>query len=129
MEDEPGAPPMSDQCVFLKRGDEDTRVFVPGERVCVKNHEGERTMGKIVEHTPHDYVKLTLDTDFPSRLAKGRDRSGAVLLQPKIHVGKLLATESENPTAGRRSATKRIRKITRRHRNRKSSRKLRFKFF
>ena len=122
--DEPGAPPPADQCVFIKRGDPDDRVFVPGERVCVKNHEGERTIGKIVEHTPHDFVKVILDTEFASRLAKGQDRKGIPLSQPKIHVGKLLATESDDPTtAGRRSRSKRSRKNTRRHRRRRHTRR------
>jgi hypothetical protein len=35
----------------------------------------------------------------------------------------------EDPDGGRRSATKRVRKVTRRHRKRKGSRKLRLKFF
>ena len=131
--DEPGAPPAADQCVFPNRDDPDDRVFAVGERVCVKNHEGERTMGKIVEHTPYHYVKLTLDTEFPSRLAKGQDRKGIPLQQPKIHVGKMVSADTENPgghdedPAGgrRRRSLRRSRKLTRRHRKRKSSRKLR----
>ena len=132
---EPGGPPAADPCVFVRRGDEDNRVFIPGERVCVKNHEGERTMGEIVEDTPHDFVKLKLETDFPSRLAKRRDRAGLVLMQSKVHVGKMLGAEVENPEltdsqkAGRRrrSSSKRVRKVTRRRRHRKGSRKLRSK--
>jgi hypothetical protein len=119
---EPGPPPAADQCVFIRRGDDDTRVFAVGESVCVKNHEGERTMGKIVEDTPHDFVKLTLDTDFPSRLARGQDRAGLVLMQPKVHVGKMMSADVENPGAlegGRR----RRRKATRRHRKRKTTRR------
>ena len=131
--DEPGAPPAADQCVFPNRDDPDDRVFAVGERVCVKNHEGERTMGKIVEHTPYHYVKLTLDTEFPSRLAKGQDRKGIPLQQPKIHVGKMVSADTDNPgghdedPAGgrRRRSLRRSRMLTRRHRKRKSSRKLR----
>ena len=123
---EPGPPPEADPCVFVRRGDEDNRVFAVGESVCVKNYEGERTMGKIVEDTPHDFVKLTLDTDFPSRLARGQDRAGLTLMQPKVYVGKMLGAEVENPgdlEGGRRRKSKR----TRRRRHRKGSRKLRSK--
>ena len=127
--DEPGAPPAVDQCTFINRDDPDDRVFTVGERVCVKNHEGERTMGKIVEHTPHHYVVVKLDTEFPSRLARGQDRSGIPLQQPKIHVGKMVGADTDDPAGGRRLATKRVRKVTRRHRKRKGSRKLRLKFF
>jgi hypothetical protein len=121
---EPGPPPEADQCVFVRRGDEDNRVFAVGESVCVKNYEGERTMGKIVEDTPHDFVKLTLDTDFPSRLARGQDRAGLVLMQPKVYVGKMLGAEVENPgdlEGGRRRKSKRTRR--RRHRKRKTTRR------
>jgi hypothetical protein len=121
---EPGPPPEADQCVFVRRGDEDNRVFAVGERVCVKNYEGERTMGKIVEDTPHDFVKLTLDTDFPSRLARGQDRAGVTLMQPKVYVGKMLGAEVENPgdlEGGRRRKSKRTRR--RRHRKRKTTRR------
>ena len=121
---EPGAPPEEDQCVFIRRGDDDTRVFAVGESVCVKNHEGERTMGKIVEDTPHDFVRLKLDTDFPSRLARGQDRAGLILMQPKVHVGKMLGAEVENPgdlEGGRRRKSKRTRR--RRHRKRKTTRR------
>jgi len=133
---EPGPPPEADPCVFVRRGDQDNRAFAVGERVCVKNHEGERTMGKIVEDTPHDFVKLKLETDFPSRLTRGQDRAGLVLMQSKVHVGKILGVEvenpgyndSQNPEGGRRrSSSKRVRKVTRRRRHRKSSRKLRSK--
>ena len=134
---EPGGPPAEDPCVFISRDDEDNRVFIPCEGVCVKNHEGERTMGEIVEDTPHDFVKLKLETDFPSRLAKGQDRAGLVLMQSKVHVGKMLGAEvenpgyndSQNPEGGRRrrSSSKRVRKVTRRRRHRKCSRKLRSK--
>jgi len=119
---EPGPPPAADQCVFIRRGDDDTRVFADDESVCVKNHEGERTMGKIVEDTPHDFVKLRLVTDFPSRLARGQNRAGLVLMQPKVHVGKMMSADVENPGAlegGRR----RRRKATRRHRKRKTTRR------
>jgi len=121
---EPGPPPEADPCVFVRRGDQDNRAFAVGERVCVKNHEGERTMGKIVEDTPHDFVKLTLDTDFPSRLARGQDRAGLVLMQPKVYVGKMLGAEVENPgdlEGGRRRKSKRTRR--RRHRKRKTTRR------
>ena len=121
---EPGPPPEADPCVFVRRGDQDNRAFAVGERVCVKNHEGERTMGKIVEDTPHDFVKLTLDTDFPSRLARGQDRAGLVLMQPKVYVGKMLGAEVENPgdlEGGRRRKFKRTRR--RRHRKRKTTRR------
>jgi len=121
---EPGPPPEADQCVFVRRGDEDNRVFAVGESVCVKNYEGERTMGKIVEDTPHDFVKLTLDTDFPSRLARGQDRAGVTLMQPKVYVGKMLGAEVENPgdlEGGRRRKSKRTRR--RRHRKRKTTRR------
>jgi hypothetical protein len=121
---EPGPPPEADQCVFVRRGDEDNRVFAVGESVCVKNYEGERTMGKIVEDTPHDFVKLTLDTDFPSRLARGQDRAGLTLMQPKVYVGKMLGAEVENPgdlEGGRRRKSKRTRR--RRHRKRKTTRR------
>jgi hypothetical protein len=121
---EPGPPPEADQCVFVRRGDEDNRAFAVGESVCVKNYEGERTMGKIVEDTPHDFVKLTLDTDFPSRLARGQDRAGLVLMQPKVYVGKMLGAEVENPgdlEGGRRRKFKRTRR--RRHRKRKTTRR------
>ena len=127
---EPGPPPEADRCVFVRRGDADNRVFAVGERVCVKNHEGERTMGKIVEDTPHDFVRLTLDTDFPSRLARGQDRAGLSLMQPKVHVGKMMEADVEDPgdpEGGRRSSSKRVRKVTRRRRHRKRSRKLRSK--
>ena len=127
---EPGPPPEADRCVFVRRGDADNRVFAVGERVCVKNHEGERTMGKIVEDTPHDFVRLTLDTDFPSRLARGQDRAGLSLMQPKVHVGKMMEADVEDPRdpeGGRRSSSKRVRKVTRRRRHRKRSRKLRSK--
>jgi hypothetical protein len=128
---EPGPPPEADQCVFVRRGDQDNRVFAVGERVCVTNYEGERTMGKIVEDTPHDFVRLTLDTDFPSRLARGQDRAGLRLMQSKVYVGKMLGAEVENPGdlegGRRRSSSKRVRKVTRRRRHRKSSRKLRSK--
>jgi len=79
-------------------------------------------MGKIVEDTPHDFVRLKLDTDFPSRLARGQDRAGLVLMQPKVHVGKMMSADVENPGAlegGRR----RRRKTTRRHRKRKTTRR------
>jgi hypothetical protein len=121
---EPGPPPEADQCVFVRRGDEDNRVFAVGESVCVKNYEGERTLGKIVEDTPHDFVKLTLDTDFPSRLARGQDRAGLTLMQSKVYVGKMLGAEVETPgdlEGGRRRKSKRTRR--RRHRKRKTTRR------
>ena len=121
---EPGPPPEADQCVFVRRGDADNRVFAVGERVCVKNHEGERTMGKIVEDTPHDFVRLTLDTDFPSRLARGQDRAGLSLMQPKVHVGKMMEADVEDPRGpegGRHRKSKRTRR--RRHRKRKTTRR------
>jgi len=125
---EPGAPPAADQCVFITRDDEDNRVFTPGERVCVKNHEGERTMGEIVEDPGYADVRLKLETDFPSRLARGQDRAGLVLTYVKYHVGKLMSADVENPghndsqdpEGGRR---RRRRKTTRRHRKRKTTRR------
>ena len=101
----------------------------------MKNDVGERTMGKIVEDTPH-FIRVTLDTEFPSRLAKGQDRSGIRLMQPRHFVGKMANADVENPGAQdedpsggrrRRSSSKRVRKVTRRHRHRKGSRKLRSK--
>jgi len=130
MDEEPGAPPphVGSPCDFLSKGDPDTRTFKSGDRVCVRGGKGgkEEVMARVVNATPF-IVNVFLDTDFPSKLAKGIDRTKDKdryypLPFYRIDVGKSAPNpgpENEDPAGGRR----RRRKSVRRHRKRRNTRR------
>jgi hypothetical protein len=129
MEDEPGTPPpyVSQTCEFIDKDDDDDRVFKKGERVCVRGGKGgkEEVMATVVNATPY-IVNVFLDTDFPSKLAKGIDRTkdkdkDYPLGFMRFTVGKMLAPENpgpenDDPAGGRRRRRKGTRRRQRRRR-------------
>jgi hypothetical protein len=127
MDEEPGAPPphVSLPCEFIDKDDDDDRVFKKGERVCVRGGKGgkEEVMATVVNATPY-IVNVFLDTDFPSKLAKGIDRTkdkdkDYPLGFLRFTVGKSTENpgpENDDPAGGRRRRRKGTRRRQRRRR-------------
>jgi hypothetical protein len=137
MDEEPSAPlpvPTIPHTFINPRQIGDTRTFEIGERVFVRNpmRPFDIVMAKTVGPVSGGVVDVLFigTSDFPSKLAKGIDRKVDVdpLAFDTHSIGK--ADVPDDPSGGRRrrSASKRVRNITRRHRKRKGSRKLGLKF-
>lgn len=144
--DEPGAVAPSDapssECVFVSRdGLNDRRVFKIGERVCIRGAGGgpggtfrdgrfEVVKGTITD-MERNMIEINFETGFPSQVnSTGQLKFDLSVGGPypvdRKHVGKLISEDPGAPGGRRRSSSKRVRKVTRRHRKRKSTRKLGF---